>query len=206
MRIGLRLLRWLTDGPLAAAIIGDLEEERRRRARTSPLAARLWLCGAWISLLGEIAWRKPGEALENLFAGGVGVRRRTGELRYAVRSLRRAPWYSTTIIGVMALAANPNAVVSAVIRTGRPTFAAIRRMATARESLPPPERLLMYAAMRCTSSYCTSTSALPVSGALQLNASGARWERPMASARKAYSTVVSPEPRSESVRKKFQRP
>src|SRR5262245_46977724 len=47
---------------------------------------------------------------------------------------------------------------------------------------------------------------LPVSGAAQLNTSGAMGERPIASQSGAYSRLVSPAPSSLSGRKKFQRP
>ncbi len=47
---------------------------------------------------------------------------------------------------------------------------------------------------------------LPVSGAEQLNASGAIGERPMISQSGAYSRLVRPAPRSLSGRKRFQRP
>ncbi len=42
--------------------------------------------------------------------------------------------------------------------------------------------------------YLASTSMLPVSGAAQLNTSGARWDRPITSHSGAYSTFVSPAP------------
>ena len=54
--------------------------------------------------------------------------------------------------------------------------------------------------------YFTSTSMLPVSGALQLKTSGAIEERPVISARGAYSTLVRPAPYSWSGRNKFHRP
>src|SRR4026209_1473802 len=47
---------------------------------------------------------------------------------------------------------------------------------------------------------------LPVSGAEQLNTSGAIGERPMTSQSGAYSRLVRPAPRSLSGRKRFQRP
>ena len=47
---------------------------------------------------------------------------------------------------------------------------------------------------------------LPVSGALQLNASGAIHERPMISHSGAYSRLVRPAPSSDSGRKRFHRP
>ena len=47
---------------------------------------------------------------------------------------------------------------------------------------------------------------LPVSGAEQLNASGAIGERPITSQSGAYSRLVSPGPRSESGRNRFHSP
>ena len=47
---------------------------------------------------------------------------------------------------------------------------------------------------------------LPVSGALQLNASGAMNEWPMISASGAYSTLLSPAPYSASGRNRFHKP
>ena len=51
-----------------------------------------------------------------------------------------------------------------------------------------------------------SSSMLPLSGALQLNSSGASRLRPISSARGAYSSVESPAPRVSSGRKRFQSP
>ena len=47
---------------------------------------------------------------------------------------------------------------------------------------------------------------LPVSGAEQLNTSGAQWTRPMISHSGAYSRFVSPAPYSLSGRKRFHNP
>src|SRR5690554_2624038 len=60
----------------------------------------------------------------------------------------------------------------------------------------------------CCSSlpYRAMVSILPVSGAEQLNTSGAISERPIISQRWAYSKLVSPAPRSLSGRNRFQRP
>src|SRR5580700_4136051 len=54
--------------------------------------------------------------------------------------------------------------------------------------------------------YFTSTSILPVSGALQLKTSGAIDERPVISAKGAYSTFVRPAPYSLSGRNRFHSP
>src|SRR5699024_5224231 len=50
--------------------------------------------------------------------------------------------------------------------------------------------------------YRANTSILPVSGALQLNTSGAIKERPMISQSGAYSKLVKPAPYSESGKNK----
>ena len=54
--------------------------------------------------------------------------------------------------------------------------------------------------------YCTSTSMFPVSGALQLKTSGVMSERPMSSARGAYSRFESPAPNSVSGKNRFHSP
>src|SRR5579862_240419 len=54
--------------------------------------------------------------------------------------------------------------------------------------------------------YRASTSMLPVSGAEQLNTSGAIADRPMISHSGAYSRFVSPAPCSDSGRNKFHNP
>src|SRR6202050_1645606 len=61
--------------------------------------------------------------------------------------------------------------------------------------------------VRCCSGvpYRSRTSMLPVSGAEQLNTSGANGERPITSQRVAYYRFVSPEPRVELGRKRLQR-
>src|SRR6516225_12323100 len=61
--------------------------------------------------------------------------------------------------------------------------------------------------LRCSGvPYRTSTSMLPVSGAEQLNTSGAHGERPMISQSGAYSRFVSPAPYWLSGRNRFHRP
>ena len=61
---------------------------------------------------------------------------------------------------------------------------------------------------RCCASvpYITSSSMLPVSGALQLKTCGAMNDRPMTSASGAYSVFVRPGPYDGSVRNRFHNP
>lgn len=110
------LFRWLTDRAMADSIAGDLAEQRRRRAERSPVAARLW---CWRRSL-AIAFFFMAVALRTTLtrivresaagAGGFG-----GDVRYALRSLRRSPWYAATVIGVIALGMTLATTVFAVV-------------------------------------------------------------------------------------------
>jgi len=114
-----RLLRWLCDASLADAIAGDLCEQRHQRARVSPGGAAVWYWRTSLGLAIYLAARRMGEAMRNLFAHGFRFGGHRGELRQAIRSLRRTPWYSLTAIGVialsMALAISVFAVVDGVL-------------------------------------------------------------------------------------------
>ena len=80
-------------------------------------------------------------------------------------------------------------------------------MQNAERISPRSKRLEPLRAAARSLPYCSSTSALPVSGALQLNTCGARNERPISSASGAYSALVRPgAPYSASGRKRFHRP
>jgi putative ABC transport system permease protein len=94
------LLRWLTDAPLADSIVGDLEEGRR--GRSAGLRAAGWFFATALSIVIVVAMRKIRERVRDLATTRVG-RRRTPELRQALRALRSAPWYTVTAVGVIAL-------------------------------------------------------------------------------------------------------
>ena len=112
------LLARLTDRALAESVVGDLEEGRRRLANQSALRARLWVWSAAIAVVVHMATRRivdaPRDARLGSFFGGIG-----GEFRQGLRALRRAPWYSATVIGVialtMALATTVFAIVDGVL-------------------------------------------------------------------------------------------
>jgi predicted permease len=101
-----RLLRWLTGDSLANDIAGDLEEERRCRGR-------VWF---WRSSLAVIIYFLTQRARHVVsdFARGL----RFGgsfEWRQSFRSLRRTPWYSLTVIGVIALTMTLATTVFAIV-------------------------------------------------------------------------------------------
>ncbi|MEX2271523.1 MAG: FtsX-like permease family protein [Vicinamibacterales bacterium] len=98
-----RLLSWLTDAALADAMMSDLTSERRRHARKSPALAALWFWRTAIGLVGHLAATRLRARVSSPLEGAVSLARGRGDLRHAIRSLRRAPWYSIAAVGVIAL-------------------------------------------------------------------------------------------------------
>ncbi len=116
-----KLLAWLTGAALGDTIAGDLEEERRRRAVRSDHAARLWFWRAMLAVMAFFALRLAmtfaSRVVQNVFRlfGGSPGR----DVRQTLRAVRRTPWYSMTVVGVvaitMALASTVFAVVDGVL-------------------------------------------------------------------------------------------
>lgn len=114
------LWRWLTDAALADSIAGDLEEQRRRRAKRSRLGAEFWFWRRSVAIalfLGRTQFRAlVARAFGRRGAGPSGI---GSDLSYSIRALRRAPAYTATVIGVialgMALATTVFAVVDGVL-------------------------------------------------------------------------------------------
>ena len=117
------LLAGMTDGALAQSILGDLEEERSRRRRRSRAGAAVWF---WLALaaivsracIDRLAGRRAGRPAA-FRSGGAGAFWRPGqwrrEVRPALRSLRRTPWYAVTVTGVIALSMTLATTVFAVV-------------------------------------------------------------------------------------------
>src|SRR4051794_39298833 len=99
-----------------------------------------------------------------------------------------------------------------LMTTSLPSMKAVARMLVASEEatsgsvMQKAERMVPSSRGMSQRSFCsfepylTSTSMLPVSGALQLNTSGAIEDQPMISASGAYSLLDSPAPYSDSGR------
>jgi predicted permease len=110
------LLARVTNRALAESIVGDLIEERERRHARSPVRARIWYWSAAMTLVGNLVRQRFTAAIRvagwrSAFGGGGGGR----ELRQALRSLRRTPWYSLTVIGVIALSMTLATTVFAIV-------------------------------------------------------------------------------------------
>jgi predicted permease len=115
------VLRWLVGRELADDVVGDLTEQRRQGSRTGGLITAVWIRARaryWRAALGIVVYLllQRGRALmrQRISLGG-----RRGELRHAIRSLRRTPWYSLTVVAVialsMAIATTAFAVVDGVL-------------------------------------------------------------------------------------------
>jgi putative ABC transport system permease protein len=113
------LLGWLAGSDLAEEILGDLAEQRHRRARESRVAAALWFWQALAGVAFFIGVRRGQRALATWARDGFGLRGGASDLRQAGRRLWRTPWYSVTAVGVtalsLALAATAFAVVDGVL-------------------------------------------------------------------------------------------
>ena len=134
-------------------------------------------------------------------AVGIGLAHDDQHLAVAVQRVGRPPLAAVDHV-LVAVALDPRLDVGGV-RARRPPARSSRTPSGSRRR----------AAAAATCSLCSSvpksvrTSMLPVSGALQFIASGARWRlRPMISASGAYSAFVRPGPHSSCGWKRFHRP
>ncbi|MEZ5319488.1 MAG: ABC transporter permease [Vicinamibacterales bacterium] len=109
-----RWLRWFYAPAVADAIAGDVEEERRRRARHSPWRARVW---TWVALAGlaAAAVRPGGGAEPPTTPSGRSAGRLAAELRVTLRTLARSPWYAVSLSAVVGLSLALAATVFAVV-------------------------------------------------------------------------------------------
>jgi predicted permease len=110
-----RLLLWLTDDALADAIAGDLAEERARRARRDGRErAALWHGIAMARIGSHVMTRRLVDVLRAAARGLLPGRRR-GSMRQAARSLRRSPWYTASVIAIVALSMTVATTTFAVV-------------------------------------------------------------------------------------------
>ena len=91
------MLRWLTDASLADSIAGDLEEQRRQRARSSPVAATLWYWRAYLAVAIYLMARRPVEGRSPV------MRTIPSDIRDAARLFRRAPLFGAAAVLILAL-------------------------------------------------------------------------------------------------------
>lgn len=109
-----RLLQWILPDEYRDAVLGDLEEELRRRVEQGRLA-RLWYWGQVIhpDVL-RLRWSVPVGPRQREWEEGR-MRRCMFELVQAARRLRRAPGYVTAFVLTLGLAIGVNSAVFSVV-------------------------------------------------------------------------------------------
>ena len=102
------LERALPDGLSGEGTLGDLAEEFDRRARRSPLRARLWYALQAASLLGYRLL--SGSGTESGSSNSVLV-----DLRWSLRSMARHPGFALGVVSVLGLGFGANTAVFSVV-------------------------------------------------------------------------------------------
>ena len=111
-----RPLSWLTDAELADAILGDLEELRRRDSKASRSCATLTF---WRAALGVIIYAlhiRLREGFAAFLQSAGGGRGAGGDLQHAFRTLRRNRGFACAAIVLLALGIGANTAVYSVVR------------------------------------------------------------------------------------------
>jgi putative ABC transport system permease protein len=108
-------LAWLLDAPLADAILGDLEELRRRRAARSTVGAWTWFFRAALGILLHAFGVRLRAAVAGAFSSG-GAPGVGGDLQRAVRTLRRRPGFSLAVVLLLALGIGANTAVFSIVQ------------------------------------------------------------------------------------------
>jgi putative ABC transport system permease protein len=99
-----RLVAWLTGAALADSILGDLEEQRLAKGT-------LWFWLALAGIAGHALRRRTEDALRGSSLRGV-----PGDVRHAVRVLRRRPAFAICTVLLLALGIGANTAVFSVVR------------------------------------------------------------------------------------------
>src|SRR6185295_4553059 len=113
-RLLLALLRALTDATAAEAIAGDLEEQRRQRAARSRMGAALWYWRELLAICRAAALNRVSDVFRDSSPASH-IDGSRGDLRFALRTLGTRPWYTGTVIAVVALSMTLATTVFAVV-------------------------------------------------------------------------------------------
>lgn len=105
-----RVVEWALPGGLSGeAALGDLSEEYRRRARTSPLGARVWYGAQAASI---VAYRVVGDRGGGRRGADSDLR---ADLRWSLRVIVRHPGFAAGVIAVLGVGLGANAAVFSVV-------------------------------------------------------------------------------------------
>lgn len=107
-------LAWLTDAALANSIVGDLEELRQKRERASA-AATLWFWRTALSIVIHVVGEKLRAAFASLRVSRGGASGAGGDMRQALRTLRRHRAFAVSAVLLLALGIGANTLVFSVV-------------------------------------------------------------------------------------------
>jgi len=110
------LLKRRLSGDWQEFVLGDLEEEFHSRAAESPSAARRWF---WRQAI-HCAARLPAHQAVRLAPAASGdshVSMILSDLRYAFRTLSRAPAFALAVVLVLALGIGVNTAIFSIVNT-----------------------------------------------------------------------------------------
>jgi predicted permease len=114
----MRLIHWLLRATvghdLASSVMGDLEEQRRRRAAHSRVLASLWFLIHALGVVGHATRTRSQRAVATL-AKARRMDRLTADLRHAGRSLTRRPVGTAALVLVLALGVGLTSAMFALV-------------------------------------------------------------------------------------------
>ncbi len=114
-RVLILVLSALTDRALAESMLGDLTQERHRRADVSPMAARAWFVISAAALVLRIALTRVRQGTTEFGLRRLGASGAAGEARQALRGLLRTPVATAVIVATLALGIGVNTAVYSVV-------------------------------------------------------------------------------------------
>ena len=110
------LRRFLPGGTVGDSVAADLEQEYRElRSRTSERRARVWYVWETTKLAGHFGWRATKARVTTMGRRGGRIDRQLQNTRLAARHFTRAPAFTATAVGTIALGIGAAVSIFAVV-------------------------------------------------------------------------------------------